>query len=133
MIEPLGAIASITFGVVIIVVSWYDVFHTLLNPSGRGTLSRLVFAGSWRASRRWGRAGGIVGPASIVIVLGSWAGLQIIGWAFIYLPSLPADFVYGPGINGEAFVPVIEALYFSAATLTTLGFGDLVPNQQWYG
>jgi len=131
MTGTLGAVLSITIGVLIVAVSWYDVFHTLLNPSGRGTLSRLVFASSWRVARRLGRAGSIVGPLSVVIVIASWAGLQVVGWAFIYLPSLPAGFVYGPGIDAEALVPFMEALYFSATTLTTLGFGDLIPNEQW--
>lgn len=131
MIGTLGAVLSITVGVLIVAVSWYDVFHTLLNPSGRGTLSRLVFASSWRVARRLGRAGSIVGPLSVVIVIASWAGLQVVGWAFIYLPSFPAGFVYAPGIDTEILVPFVEALYFSATTLTTLGFGDLVPNEPW--
>ena len=131
MNETLVAVLSVAAGVLIITVSWYDVFHTLLNPSGRGTMSRLVFASSWRVARRLGRAGGTVGPASVVIVIASWAGLQIVGWALIYLPSLPAGFTYAPGIDPENLLPIFEALYFSAATLTTLGFGDLVPNEQW--
>jgi hypothetical protein len=64
-------------------------------------------------------------------VISSWAGLQILGWALIYLPSMPSQFVYGPGVDPSTLVPLIEALYFSASTLTTLGFGDLVPNEQW--
>jgi len=131
MIGLLGSIVSITVGVLVVALTWYDVFHTLLNPSGRGTLSRVVFASSWRVTRRLGRAGSIVGPASVVIVIASWAALQIVGWAFIYLPSLPAGFVYAPGIDTETLVPFVEALYFSATTLTTLGFGDLVPNEPW--
>ena len=116
MTEMLGAALSIAAGVLIIAASWYDVFHTLLNPSGRGTMSRLVFASSWRVARRLGRAGGTVGPASVVIVIASWAGLQIVGWALIYLPSIPAGFVYVPGIDPENLLPIFEALLFCCHT-----------------
>lgn len=129
MSDTVVAVMSVVVGVLVIAVSWYDVFHTLLNPSGRGTLSRLVFASSWRVARRLRRAGGLVGPASVVVIIALWAGLQIVGWALVYLPSLPAGFIYAPGIDAENLWPFIEALYFSAATLTTLGFGDLVPNE----
>jgi voltage-gated potassium channel Kch len=129
--EQFVAALSIAAGALIVALSWFDVFHTLLNPSGRGTLSRHVFAMAWRLTRRLGRAGSITGPASVVIVISSWAGLQILGWALIYLPSMPSQFVYGPGVDPSTLVPLIEALYFSASTLTTLGFGDLVPNEQW--
>jgi len=129
--EQFVAALSIAAGVLVVAVSWFDVFHTLLNPSGRGTLSRYVFATAWRLTRRLGRAGSITGPASVVIVISSWAGFQILGWALIYLPSMPSQFVYAPGVEPGALVPFIEALYFSASTLTTLGFGDLVPNEQW--
>lgn len=116
-------------GLVLIAVGWYDVFHTLLNPSGRGFLTRAIFAASWVTTRRW-RAGRLVaGPGSMVVVIGLWSLLQIVGWALIYLPSFPDGFSAVPDEQPGSLI--IEALYFSATTLTTLGFGDVVPIYPW--
>lgn len=118
-------------GVVLVLTGGYDVFHTLLNPSGRGTISKLVFAASWKATRRAGRWGIAVGPASVVATIALWAALQVVGWALIYLPSMPEGFAFSHDLEAQGFVPFWEALYFSGATLTTLGFGDTVPAEQW--
>ncbi len=121
----------VAVGTALVIIGGYDVFHTLLNPSGRGTISRLVFAAGWRSSRRARRLGVAVGPASVVATIATWAALQVVGWALIYLPSFPEGFAYTNDLDPTELVPLVEAVYFSGATLTTLGFGDAVPADAW--
>ena len=118
-------------GIALVLAGAYDVFHTLLNPSGRGTISRLIFALSWRATRRARRLGLAVGPASVVVVIAIWAATQVVGLALIYTPHIPEGFAYSHDIDPADFVAFWEAVYFSGATLTTLGFGDTVPIEPW--
>ena len=118
-------------GIALVLASAYDVFHTLLNPSGRGPISRLIFALAWRATRRARRLGLAVGPASVVAVIAIWAATQVVGWALIYTPHIPEGFAYSHDIDPADFVAFWEAVYFSGATLTTLGFGDTVPIEPW--
>ena len=58
-------------------------------------------------------------------VIGAWAGLAAVGWALLYLPHLPAGFIHGAGIPQRGDFG--EALYISLVTLSTVGFGDIVP------
>lgn len=51
------------------------------------------------------------------------------GWALIFLPHLPQDFVYGPGVDPSRYHDFAEALYVSFVNLATLGYGDVVPSQ----
>lgn len=118
-------------GIALVLVGAFDVFHTLLNPSGRGTVSRLIFSLSWRATRRARRIGLAVGPAAVVAVIAMWAAVQVVGWALIYAPRIPEDFAYSHDLDPQRFEPFWEAIYFSGATLTTLGFGDTVPIEPW--
>ena len=120
-------------GALLVVLGAYDVFHTLLNPSGRGTLSRAVFTAAWAATRRARHAGAAIGPVSVVITIARWAAIQVLGWALIYLPSIPSGFAYTFALdhNVVGIGAFAEAVYFSGATLTTLGFGDTVPTAAW--
>jgi hypothetical protein len=64
----------------------------------------------------------------MVLVVLSWVGLQILGWALVYWPHIPAGFAYSPGIDPSKYHDLAEALYLSTVTLSTLGFGDVVPS-----
>ncbi|WP_264356334.1 potassium channel family protein [Pseudarthrobacter sp. MM222] len=67
----------------------------------------------------------IAAPLAMAAVIGAWAGLAAIGWALLYLPHLPAGFVHGAGIPQRG--DFAEALYISLVTLSTVGFGEIVP------
>lgn len=64
----------------------------------------------------------ILGAVAVYLVLGLlWAEAYL----FLYLAS-PATFMFEPG--AQAYEPPIsEMVYFSFVTLTTVGFGDIVP------
>lgn len=119
-------------GIAIILVALRDMFHTLLHPAGSGGISSVVLSVAWRLSRATGhRFGPIVGPAGMVVVIGIWVALQVVGWALIYLPGVPEAFTYSPGVNPAAYSDFAEALYFSFVTFTTVGFGDVAVIDPW--
>ena len=117
-------------GAMLILLGLWDMFRSLLYPRGRGALSHGVMKGAWALSRSSGhRFGAAAGPASMVVVTITWVVLQVVGWALIYLPQVPAGFAYSSGIDPSRYPDVLQALYISAVTLATLGFGDVVPIQ----
>jgi hypothetical protein len=119
-------------GIALAAVGLVDVFQTLLHPGGRGKLSRLVTRGVWGVSRM---AGGpvrsIIGPLAIAAVVSMWVALEVLGWALICLPHIPAGFFYSSGLDPAAYPAFAEALYISLVTISTLGFGDIVPTIGW--
>lgn len=111
-------------------VALRDIFHTIWHPSGRGGLSRLLMEGVWRLGRRGRRErwlGHFTGPFAMGLVAITWLVLLQVGFALIYLPHLPDGFVYGSGLRPEERAGFADAMYLSAVTLATLGFGDIVP------
>lgn len=118
-------------GVVLIVAGLNDIFHTLLRPTGRGHLSHFVVNGMWKLIR--GRPGvrKYGGPLAIVSVILTWTALQAVGWAMVYYPHFPDGFSYSPGLDETRYSNAAEALYVSVMTLSTLGYGDVVPIDNW--
>jgi hypothetical protein len=117
-------------GVLVILVGLRDIFHTLLRPTGQGHLSSLTLTGVWKLSKATGhRLGSVVGPAAMVAVTLMWVALQTLGWALIYVPHIPDGFYYAPGVDPADYPDVLEAIYLSSVTLTTLGYGDMVPTE----
>ncbi|MBO0610333.1 potassium channel family protein [Myceligenerans salitolerans] len=119
-------------GAVLVLLALRDVFHALLHPSGRGRISPVVSGLVWRACRRLGgRATGLGGPAVMVAVAVVWLGLVVTGWALVYWPHLDSGFSYGIGLEPARRDDLVDAFYVSTVTLTTLGFGDVVPTAGW--
>lgn len=112
-----------------------DIFHTLIHPAGQGTLAKWTFSVLWRLSRsvrrRGSGTGDVVGPLGVVVVIGLWAALIVSGWALVYLPWLPQGLVYSQGLVPEQRSEVLDAFYLSLVSLTTLGFGDVAPQEGW--
>ena len=122
-------------GVVLILVALRDIFQQLFNPSGRGSLSRSLMRIVWGlfrliASRRptWL---GIAGPFVFLSVILTWVTLLAVGWALILWPQMPENFLYQTGLDPSDNSGFISALYVSVTTLTTLGYGDIVPTSWW--
>jgi len=121
-------------GVVIVLLVLRDIFHTLVHPEGQGSLSRFVLNTIWRLSRLRGGRGWtarLTGPVALLSVIIVWGALGIIAWALIYLPSIPAGFVYSSGPAAGSANAVLDALYVSMTAISTLGFGDIVPAPGW--
>ncbi len=127
-------VLAIGLGVAIILVVLRDMFHTLGHPLGQGSLSRLVMRSMWRLSHRaagQGRLAKLVGPFGLLTVMMMWGTLAVCGWALVYWPFIPTGFVFSAGpLVGDAG-DALDALYISLVTISTLGFGDVVPDLAW--
>lgn len=112
-------------GLVLVLTGVREVFHTLLHPGGIGVLTPRVFRHTWRAGKRLGLRGrSLAGPLAIVLSSGAWTLLMAVGFALVYLPSMPRGFVVSDGVPaGGSF---LDALYVSVTALSTLGVGDIV-------
>ncbi len=105
-----------------------DAFHMLFHPSGQPGPTKLVFRAVWMLSGRCGALGRqLAGPISMVLLMTLWVGTTVVGWALIYLPSLPQDFVFASPLVREDQSGFVDALYYSWVTESTLGFGDITP------
>jgi hypothetical protein len=119
-------------GVVLIAIGLNEVFHTLLHPTGRGRVSHLAASTTWGLSSRLGRRGRtLAGPLAAVAVITTWAVLQLVGWALVYLPFVPDGFSYGADLDPEGHPAIVEAFYFSVVSRSTLGLGDVYPIDPW--
>jgi hypothetical protein len=119
-------------GALLLLLTMRDIFHTLWHPGAGGSLSEVIIRAIWRAGRRRRRRGhprAVTGPIALLAVVVTWILLVVLGGALIYAPHLPEAFVYGPGIEPRG--AVLDAVYMSAVTVGTLGFGDLVPEAAW--
>lgn len=119
-------------GAALILLVLRDIFHTLGHPEGQGGLSRFVLRTMWRLSRfrgGRGRLARLAGPLALLAVILVWGALAVAGWALLYWPSVPAGYVYASGSGGG--YRVLDALYISMVTLSTLGFGDITPAAGW--
>jgi hypothetical protein len=115
-------------GLVLIFVVLREVFHSLFHPAGRGRLSMGVFRGIWWLTGRLGEKGrSLAGPASMVLVIGLWIVVLVVGWALVYWPALPERFIFASPLDPQTHDGLVDALYFSWVTQATLGFGDIAP------
>ncbi|MEO6471768.1 MAG: potassium channel family protein [Aeromicrobium sp.] len=120
-------------GAAVVLAVLRDIFHTLGHPGAQGSLSRLVLGTIWRLTRRFGGNGrivGLAGPLAMLAVIAVWGLLAVIGWTLLYLPHIPEGFIFSSGPIGHESA-LVDALYVSLVTISTLGFGDIVPASNW--
>lgn len=119
---------STVLGVALIVYGLSDVFLTLVHPHARGRLTRGIVAGVWMLTSGLGRrARAASGPVAAISVVFVWTATQAVGWALVYFPHIPDGFLYSEGVDPDRYPNLLEALYFSMVSLSTLGFGEVVP------
>lgn len=117
-------------GALMVAAALRDIFHTLWHPGGFGTLSRMVFAGTWRVSKVVGRASGttaIAGPVGLLATLGVWTALLVWGFGLIYWPRMPEGFNFGTSLSPQSSSDFWASQYLSVVAVTTLGLGDIQP------
>ncbi len=131
--DVLSWVVTAAGGLVVLTVL-RDIFATIFHPGGRGRLTHVVMAAVWRSGRggpRWIRRKLLTGPLSMLAVVLVWVLLLVAGWALVYGPHLPEAFSYSSGLAPAERSNALDALYVSAVTLATLGFGDVVPQATW--
>jgi hypothetical protein len=127
-----GPWAAVMIGVggCLLLLGLWDTALTVLHPTRRGPLSYAISRGTWIVVRTLSRRRGgtrlltFAGPAAMAGGFLGWIGSLWLGFALVYLPFIDR-FTYSEratfGSKGIA-----EALYVSAVSLTTVGFGDVV-------
>ena len=126
----------VTFvGFIAIVLALRDVFHTVLHPSGHGSLTGNLQLAVWRVFRASaGRRPALLalaGPVAMVVTLAAWTALLAIGWALVLWSHLPQRFLLATGLNPADQDGFLDALYVSLVSLATLGYGDIAPRADW--
>ncbi|HEX3424765.1 MAG TPA: potassium channel family protein [Acidimicrobiales bacterium] len=118
-------------GVVIVAVGLLDVFLTVLHYENPG-FAVPAYRAVW-ASALWltgplprgpqARARSMIAPTMVAMTLVVWLAVPVLGFSLIYWPAIAhRDFAVGHA--GHSFG---TAVYFSAATLTSLSFSDVQP------
>ncbi len=119
-------------GIIVVLLVLWDLFQSVVLPRpavGRLRLSPYVLRFLWKLWRGFGtritqpsrREGAlsVFGPANVIIALGLWVSALILGYGLILFglrtQIAPVARDYG------------QAAYLSAASLLTIGFGDIVP------
>lgn len=102
-----------------------DMFHTLANPGALGWLGRSLLNLAWRMSRR----NRLAGPLAMLAVVVAWGVIAVLGWAAIYWPHMDRGFSFAAPHGGSS--DVVNAVYVSLVTISTLGLGDVFPTSGW--
>lgn len=133
--STLVAIPVTLAGVALILVALHDVFHTLFHPGGRTPGSHAIMRVVWRAFKpiavRRQRTVSLAGPVALICIVVSWAAALIAGWALIYWPHVPESFAFEPDGRHGGLGGLVDAVYLSLVTISTLGYGDVTPAAAW--
>lgn len=123
-------IAATLGGAALIAATATDLLLTVLHPTRSGPLSQAAIRATWRvslaAAARLRREAivGYVAPVMMLAQLVSWILGLWLGFALVFAGYLDQLGYAPPGETSARGLPA--ALYLSGASLTTVGFGDLV-------
>ena len=120
-------------GTTLIALAVHDIFTVLFRPGAASRYSGLIARWVWTALRRVGGSRrsvlALAGPLALGSVICFWALALIFGWALIYLPHYPQQYVLAEGTVAHS--ALVGALHTSLATLTTLGSANVIPKPAW--
>jgi hypothetical protein len=126
-------------GALLVLAVLQDAFCTVLLPaSGHGILRRPLSRWTWAcfravASRLPARRRRAFltcsGPVQVVVSLGAWIVLLVVGWAMVFQPALGSGITVTGDPQARSWA---VAVYYSGYTLTTLGLGDVTAHTALY-
>jgi hypothetical protein len=121
-------------GFVLLTLIIFDIYATVLHSSARyGPVGESLNRSVWRVTRaaafKLSRANrhrllNMVGPVLLPLLIAVYIILLVLAFALIYFPHVPGGFTYSVEHTDPGWV---DAVYFSGVTLTTVGYGDMVP------
>lgn len=124
-------------GCALLVLTLLDIIVTTVHPTAESPLSPRVYRFIWRvvgwvAHRLPGRPRqrllAWLLPGSIAGLLLLWVLLLLTGFALVYMPGMRhSSAFHTDGIR----LGWPDAFYFSGVCLTSMGFGDIVPQWGW--
>lgn len=122
---------SVVAGVVLALLVIVDVFLTIVHPDLEGRLAKGLQRETWRLAMALGRVWrrhrrglmAMAGPVMTVFTFAVWIGLFVLACALVLWPFLDS-YRNEPALGRLTF---LDALYYSGATVTTLGYGDVTP------
>jgi hypothetical protein len=115
-------------GAALILCAIADVLQTLFGLFGAGFSSDAAARRAWRALKMVSRGPRLLqfaGPLILFGVIVVWVVTLVLGWALIYWDAMPHGFLHAH--PGDGMPRFLDALYLSTITLSTLGYGDIVP------
>lgn len=122
-------------GCLLLALVFFDILVTVFHPHIESPLSNRFHRATWRVFRVLDRLAGsradqwgILGWALPVMIPGlivAWLALILGAFALIYLPWIADPAAFARAASSHALL--VDALYFSGLTLTTVGFGDIYP------
>jgi hypothetical protein len=121
-------------GFVLLALIIFDIYATVLHSSARyGPVGESLNRSVWRLARaaafKLSRASrhrllNMVGPLLLPLLIVVYIVLLTLAFALIYYPHIPGGFTFGVEHPEPGWV---DAVYFSGVTLTTVGYGDMMP------
>ncbi|HEX8503090.1 MAG TPA: potassium channel family protein [Pyrinomonadaceae bacterium] len=130
----MGTFIYTAAGAVLLALVIFDIYATVLHSSARyGPVGESLNRSVWRAVRgasfRLSRAKrhrllNMVGPLLLPLLIVVYIVLLVLAFALVYFPHIPANFAFSEAHREPGWA---EAVYFSGVTLTTVGYGDVVP------
>jgi hypothetical protein len=115
------------FGIALIAGTASEAFSDLFRPTRSGALSDWIGRTLYDGFKRFPHLLPLAGPLTLMSVIAGWVAGLMFGFALVYFPAYPAAFRTSTGAVPPASLPFLSAVYFSFETLTTLGYGDIVP------
>ena len=126
-------ILSTVAGIALIALAVHDIFTVLFRPGAESRYSGAIARAVWALLRPAGgprrRVLALAGPLALAAVICFWAVALVVGWALVYLPHYPQQYMIAEGTVAHS--PLVGALHTSLTTVTTLGSANALPKPAW--
>lgn len=128
-------VLPVVIGIALILTMLRDIFLTLFHPSAQSAISSMGVRHVWAIFHRISRSRpemlSMAGPLSMMAIILTWTLSLTVGWALIIWPFLPDQFILSSGLDPAGNQGFFDAIYLSMTNLTTLGYGDMTPTNEW--